>query len=199
MEPPQTRPLRQKYAREWCLPIKVDGFEKFQSDESLELIIAGPDHGLPTEAQTQKALGFLEHAEKHGPIILDALWTDIQGGDVDSGHWWHAGLEELNENYSTGYNDIDPIESTQDLAQSLVFNGVVMGHQHETAVEVSFSCEWEDEHGISVLVDDDRVIGLGYALDLEPFAGEPWPPKDNCPPVRDQPKMGSAAAGRGER
>lgn len=169
----------------WVMPLKVEGFDQFTVDEPPELEIEGPDEGLPTEAQCQKALEFLEHAGKLGPAILSALWTDIQGGDVDSGHWWHGGLEELNDNFIGALDDDGPIETIEDLAKSLSFGGIAIGLQHETAIEVCFYCDWEAEHGVSALVDGDRVIGLGYAYDLEPFEGEPWPPRDDRPPVRN--------------
>jgi len=125
----------------------------------------------PTDGQVTSALAFLKDAEAIAPRILDALWADINGNGPDSGMWWHGGgIEKINE--SGMYEEIgaEPVTSKEALLQTLEFAGVVVGiFDDPETIEVNFNPQWEEEHGVGVLIKNGEVVGLGYMMDAMPF------------------------------
>lgn len=165
---------------EWVISLPIPGFDVF-ADPPHRLCIIAPHQQAPTDAQAAAATELLVNGSVLGRAIPEALWADIRGQGLGSKHWWYGNLEELNDNLMPELGD-EPIETLEGLIESLTLESVVIGSQHETAVEVCFSCDWEDEHGVSALIKADRVIGLGYTYDLEAFPGEPWQPRDRPKP-----------------
>jgi len=138
----------------------------------------------PSEAQVAALLGFVQHSPKLASAVVETVWAVFSGDMKGSGYWWEGDLDQVNE--AAEYNeDAKPIESQADVRDSLLLMSIGIGYQHETAIEISFSPWWEEEHGVGVLVHEDRVLGIGYQLDVEPFdKSEPsWPKRGDGPVI----------------
>lgn len=148
--------------------------EDVENESSVEVMIHRiEDEDEPSEVQVQSLVEFIKHSPKLADAVIEVIWAGFQGKSP-TGYWWE--LDEVNE-YAEFDEEAKPIKSKGDVRHSLTLISVSVGYQHESAVEVSFSAWWEDEHGIGVLVHEDRVIGVGYQLSVEPFdKDEPsWP------------------------
>lgn len=98
--------------------------------------------------------------------VLDALWGDFMGVGPDSGYWWNNNLAEVNE--VLGWEGAS-VQAKEDLCKHFSLQFIRVGHQYETAVELCLKADWEEEHGVGVLVEGGKVVGIGYQLDVEPF------------------------------
>ena len=45
----------------------------------------------------------------------------------------------------------------------------VWAHEVEAEIMAQFRAAFEDEHGVGVLTDGKKVLGLGYSADVTPF------------------------------
>ncbi len=175
---------------QWVGMIEVPAwavYRQYRDDEDEERVVQGDakvllqfireeDDGIPSEAQVAAALSFVKHSPTLATAVVDAIWDDFNGEGPGSGYWWVNDLDQVNENAE--YDpDAKPIKSREDVRDSLMLMSVSVGYQHESAVEITFGPWWEEEHNLGVLVHEDKVIGLGYQLDVEPFGGDhpSWP------------------------
>ncbi len=128
-------------------------------------IHCGDDDVPPTDAQVAAALSLIEHEKALAAALPDALWADFMGEGPATGMWWHGDLAQVNEMMGCQEN----LETRDQLARHFSLQSVGVGYQHETAVELMLSTTWEEEHGVGVLVDNGKIIGIGYSLDVQPY------------------------------
>lgn len=130
----------------------------------------GEEDPPPSSKQIKAAQAFIRDADQIAPLILDALWADIEGTGPDSGMWWHGSLDEVNENGMFEEIGEQPVTDRESLRQSLVLSQIIIGREDDpSAVEVVFGTEWEAEHGVGVLIQGGKVSGFGYAGETDPF------------------------------
>lgn len=128
------------------------------------------DEATPSEEQIQALMTAIENAAYLSSVVIDALWDDLSGEGPDSGMWWHGDLESVNENGMFDLTGGTPITDQATLHQSLSLTGLIVGGDYGPGVvSFDFSCDWEEEHGISVLIENEEVIGIGYWGDAMTF------------------------------
>jgi len=129
------------------------------------LTICAENYSISTK-QVEAILAVRDAEARLVPSVLDALWNDFMGVGPDSGYWWHDNLAEVNE--VLGWEGAS-VQTKEDLYKHFALQFVRVGHQSETAVELCLVADWEEEHGVGVLVEGGKVVGIGYQLDVEPF------------------------------
>lgn len=126
----------------------------------------------PTGAAVELAVRVVDNQASLVERVRSALWADFNGDGPRSGMWWHGELDEINEDGFHGVDDDSLIEAESDLHQHLGRARVAIrdsNNDEPPIAEITFSASFELEHGIGVLDDGTRVIGIGYASSARPF------------------------------
>lgn len=132
----------------------------------------------PSDEAVALAVRIVEDQESFADRVRRGLWDDLVGNGPHSGMWWHGNLDDINAEAATfAPNDESAlIRTIDDLNQHLGTPQVLIRESEFGSggpiAEVTFSATFEDEHGISVLVDETGVIGLGYLGDAVPFGAD---------------------------
>jgi len=103
--------------------------------------------------------------------ISSAIWEDFSGGGPESGMWWHSHLEDVEDAYDSGLPALDG--PTAILAWMRPMEVIVrdsgVRSSKAPVIEITFAAAFEAEHSVGVLTDGVSILGIGYALDVEPF------------------------------
>lgn len=126
------------------------------SDGRVSLIFAPEGRGL--EALTPEQTSLISWFEKNEPSISDAAKTAII-------EW--CSPRSLDRMTRFNFDDDFPIiESDGDLRRNIGLHSINI-HQLDVDgvpyVGYEFGCEWEDEHGLGVLMHGTRVVEVGFA------------------------------------
>jgi hypothetical protein len=95
---------------------------------------------------------------------------DMTGKGPTTDYWWHDAMEDE----LTDILEEDGLpQSAEDLVQHLRFYGITMhekvhGYDGPLA-ELCFSSILEEEHGIGIVTDGERILGQGYQGDMALF------------------------------
>jgi len=123
---------------------------------------------------------FVEGSAVLAQEILGTIWSELCGNTNKANMWWSDGLDQINDDLKE--SQLSPVSSLGELATTLVVWQVIFGRCHENSIEVCLSPDWEEEHGLGVLVAGKRVIGMGSEGNVEPWdEDEPWPPWEGGP------------------
>jgi hypothetical protein len=161
----------------WTATVAAPAFDAFVYDSGM-----GPDRrptgrytlafeaenetDLPSAEAIAVAAAVLTNAAALVPVVTRGLWDDFTGVGPYSGMWWHGDLESVAE-------EMPPLEAPDDLRLVLRITGVHVRKPNyvrdREMVELRFDAAFEQEHGIGVLTDGQRVLGNGYAYDVSPF------------------------------
>lgn len=117
-------------------------------------------------------LSLRTHQQQVVSEIVRLLWESL----TDTGRYIPIGDMQAVTKTLTRQNIAAP-RSAEDLLPLLQLYGVsVEGHafeRDEPVIRLDFHAALEEEHGIGVLTDAQRVLGVGYACDVEPFDWKP--------------------------
>lgn len=123
----------------------------------------------PPAALIDLALQIVTQADKLVPQLTQALFDDITGRGPDSGNWWHNNLAEIRQTLDD--HELR-LKTPADLLRTLTFQTLrlldLSNHATPTA-ELTFHCLFEEEHGLSFLFSNHKILGIGYAGDVTPF------------------------------
>jgi hypothetical protein len=128
--------------------------------------------GPPLPAGVALAERILREPEMLLSPVTEALWDDFNGRGPDSGMWWHGKLDQVAEHVKD--NGLECPNSPKDLLKLLRLEGIWIVNHHDRfdspLAVLTFWALFEEEHGVGVLTDGDRVLGLGYSIEPEPFS-----------------------------
>ena len=133
---------------------------------------ADADADAPSDAEVALARRVLADPARLAQAVAAALWDDFGGRGPGSGMWWRDDLAAVAEAAGEG----DPPAGPADVPGLLRLNAIVVRESGGRPVaELAFWPAFEEEHGVGVLTDGERVLGLGYSGDAKPFGrgGEP--------------------------
>ena len=102
--------------------------------------------------------------------VTGALWDEFSGLGPETGHWWHGDLATVALHAEK--NGLPPLDSATALRSHMHGAGVdirAAANGRPAVAELRFEASFEPEHGVGVLTDGERVLGLGYSSDVEPF------------------------------
>ena len=97
--------------------------------------------------------------------IARSLWQDFQGKGRASGMWWHGDLDQVNENMD------EELATEKDIYSSMRLQSITVRREFgkKPLAELDFRAALELEHGVGILTDGKKVVGIGYALDVTPY------------------------------
>jgi hypothetical protein len=139
------------------------------------LFEADDEKGIPTEGEIAVARRTIDNHRQLVSEGIVALFKDILGKGPDSGMWWHSDIENVREMVSGRF--VGPHESSllepEDLhllmgKPSIVVQESGYGYDQPCAI-ICFEAIFEPEHGIGLLTDGNRILGIGYQMDVSPF------------------------------
>lgn len=126
------------------------------SDGTVELSFAPEGRG--SEPLTEQERNLLSWFERNEPRISEAVKAAVI-------QWCSPQSSERLEKFDFG-DDFPVISGDQDLRNNIGLHAL---HIHQLEVEgvpyvgYEFGCEWEDEHGLGVLMHGTRVAEVGFA------------------------------------
>src|SRR5207245_1320438 len=106
-------------------------------------------------------LKLLTNQQSMARQIVNALWEDFNGRGPRSGMWWHGNLEEVVE--SGAGHEPPPLESADALLGWMHPSGIVVRHsgirsEQSPIIEITCSAVFEDEHGVGILTDGEKIL-----------------------------------------
>jgi hypothetical protein len=126
-------------------------------------------------------LALRTHQQQVVSEIVRLLWASL----TDTGRYIPIGDRQAITETLTRQNIPAP-RSAEDLLPLLQLYGIsVQGHAFEgdePVIWLHFHAASEEEHGIGVLTDGQRVLGIGYAGDVQPFDWKPTKTKPRFGP-----------------
>lgn len=131
--------------------------KQFPSDGTVRLIFAPEGRGLEPLSQQEHAL--IAWFERNEPLVSQAVKTAI----ID---WCSPGNTHRKANFDFDDNEFPKIESESILRQQIGLHTI---HVHQTLngevpyLGYEFGCQWEEEHGLGVLMHGTRLVEVGFA------------------------------------
>jgi predicted DNA-binding WGR domain protein len=108
--------------------------------------------------------------------VIQALWDDFNGEGPDTGMYWHGDLDQVAEGLEMADDEASPPKKANDLFKlmscpTIAVHKEVDGYE-KPIVELSFGAAFEEEHGVGILTDGAKIIGIGYSYDVTPFESD---------------------------
>jgi len=148
---------------------KVFSFKPVYSSkvrDTFRLAFASTDPKMPPSqeeiALAQKIIGGLETI---GGLVSRALWDEFIG-DRKSRVWWGRNLMDVERMVADQAGVKIPLNEARDVLKALNLSEVVIRRETQVFAELSFYAAFEDEHGVGVLTDGERILGVGFENDV---------------------------------
>jgi hypothetical protein len=162
----------------WVNAVPVPAFKAFnfgakrlKSPDTRPLLITAnsPDE-LPSPAAVEIAKRVVENQAQLAGKVADALWADFSGTGPNSGMYWHGDLDQVVNGLESG----EAPRSAKDLFKLLRLTQIRVHRANVTNdtglyAELVFDAEFEEEHGVGILTDGSKILGIGYSGDMTPF------------------------------
>jgi hypothetical protein len=97
--------------------------------------------------------------------VVNALWEDFNGRGPDSGVWWRGNMKTIGKQFQAAR--LPPPKGPHDLLPALQLTGLSIFNEwwdHPAPIlYLDFHAAFEEEHGVSMLGDADRMLGMGFS------------------------------------
>jgi hypothetical protein len=135
----------------------------------------------PGEQMASLAATVLHNEGQLVPKVLEALWSDLNGRGPDSGMWWRGDLPNAYRggNWASAVHDsltgyeLPVPTGPEDLKKVLEPKDLTIRRHpslpEQWIAEFNFHAGFDVEHGVGVLTDGKRILGIGYASDASLF------------------------------
>jgi hypothetical protein len=174
----------------WARDIALPAFKPFRYDWggrlrtrsrfTLEFDADDENEGnIPTPSKRAIAIAqrTIRNQEMLADRVLNAVWKDLHGRGRETGMWWHGDLRTVDQRivevFENRKGKPDSLSSPEDL---YLLMGVTLIQIREStylyerpSATICFSAAFDDEHGVGVLTDGTRVLGIGYESDVTPY------------------------------
>jgi hypothetical protein len=165
---------------DWEGFVNVSSLEAFKWDRGdddhipdrfpLSFVTGDPPDDTPSVAAVELVLRFIAHQKEFVQAATQALWDDFTGVGPDTGMYWHGHLEEVTDEDG----ELPPPDGPESLLSWMYVDRIFVRNactndSGPLMIEVTFAARFEGEHGVGILTDGVRILGTGYALDVEPF------------------------------
>ena len=132
---------------------------------------------IPSKRAIAVAQRTIKNQESLATRIVKAVWNDLHGRGRDTGMWWHGDIRTINEQITGIFGGRkgkpQSLGKLDDLYLLLGVNKIRIresSYQCERPIAtVNFAAAFDDEHGVGVLTDGTRVLGIGYISDATPY------------------------------
>ena len=105
--------------------------------------------------------------------VTAALWEDFNGRGHESGMWWHGDVSQVGD-MMAGYGPKPA--SADELLKWMRLSSIAIrddaGGCDGIVAELDFHAAFEEEHGVGVLTNGERILGAGYIGDVTAYGFE---------------------------
>jgi len=162
----------------------LPGFKAFKWEESAKssgkykLSFEVEKGREPCAAAVEIALRIIENESKLPSLIVSNLWNEFNGRGKKSEMWWHGALDQVAENFQ--YGELPPPATAKDLLPVMRLDGIFIRESlysyKKPIAELTFSALFEEEHGVGILTDGNKILGNGYSCQTSLYE----PPADSA-------------------
>lgn len=173
----------------WSRKLELPAFNRFRyvwgggqrASATVELSFVAEDAGddRPEEPNGDCIhLANLIIANQHAlnELLLEAVWQDLNGLGPSSGMWWHGDWPTIREMIRSGWKHAPPpppLDSKDDLYSHLgnlrIYINDDNRNQLPGCARFAFDSAIDPEHGVGVLCDGRKILGVGYSYDSTPY------------------------------
>lgn len=151
----------------WTGEVRSPVFKRFKDSESgIEFELDGENlvDSLP-DRLVDLAVQIINNATQLVELGLQALFDDLYGRGSNSGMWWHGNLEMVCESLGKTLAE-NPIESPERLYGLLgnpsIYVQTSCYRYDAPCAEFGFASDIDPEHGVGIVTDGHKIIGIGY-------------------------------------
>ena len=162
----------------WAADVSAPAFQAFDYsgggyDNAVEgmyrLEFQIEEEQTPSDEMTSLAAKVLMNQEKLAADVANLIWDQFNGRGPHSGMWWYGDMKSVTE----WLDDEVELTSAGDIYELMALSSIMLhpeihGYQGPV-VELCFHARFEKEHGVGVLTDGERIVGVGYMADPNPF------------------------------
>jgi len=132
---------------------------------------------LPSNDAQKVALQVIQNHNELSSCIVQALWQDMHNQGSGSGMWWNGDIETIERNIAEATkNKLRALRAPETLYKCLGANSVLIRESmylyEKPSATFLFQAAFDTEHGLGILSDGGRVIGIGYQSSVGPFFEE---------------------------
>lgn len=173
----------------WSRDLELPGFDRFRyvwgggarARGTVKLSFNSEDEGddrpaEPSEHSIQLANLIIANQHALNDIVLDAVWQDLNGLGPRSIMWWHGDWRTIREMIQLGWKrkpPAPPIDSKDDLYLHMgnmrIYLDEDNGNYPRELALLAFDSAIDPEHGVGVLTDGRKILGVGYSSDVVPY------------------------------
>ena len=171
---------------DWITKVKLPSFKRFTYREfgrncgraSLQLSFSPVEFDskdLPSKPAITVALRIIRNQDSLAEKVEKSIWQDINGRGRGTGMWWHGGLPDFDQTFSEPFgSDLKRILQSRESVRCVIGEPRVCVVESVSGFErpcakLSFSAAFDPEHGVGVLTDGNRILGIGYGYDVGPY------------------------------
>ncbi|MEM6561392.1 MAG: hypothetical protein AAF656_07310, partial [Planctomycetota bacterium] len=96
-----------------------------------------------------------------GQTLRRGVWDEFTGAEPQGRYWWSGQLDQVNSLFEK------PLSGPDDLIDHLdphtLFVTEDFHGDEQLVAGFHCSCDFEEEHGLDILTDGQRVLGTGYS------------------------------------
>ncbi len=109
--------------------------------------------------------------------VLNAVWEDLNGRGPDTGMWWHGDRHTIHEAIHSEWRSTPPpLDAKQDLYKLMGRACIYVKPNHQDYKRIcsliAFDSAIAPGHGIGVLCDGQRILGVGYSYCVSLYRNE---------------------------
>ena len=155
----------------WMCEFEHPKFSVLNGSRSVRLMFeVNDENDVPSEKNILIASNTLSNIETLLDEGVNVLFRDFHGQGPDSGMWWHDDIDYVQEilsDYSSSLTTADDLYTLLS-TPSIVVQETGYGYDNPCAI-IGFESPIEEEHGIGLLTDGQKILGTGYRMGVEVF------------------------------
>lgn len=136
-----------------------------------ELMFDCPKGGEPSGSAVEIALRVIANQSNLPSLITSTLWEEFNGRGPKSEMWWYGDIDTVAKVF--GYDNRSTPAGPDALLPVMRLTGLTVRESlyeyKKPIAELTFSALFEEEHGIGILTDGNKILGTGYACDVLPY------------------------------
>lgn len=173
----------------WSRQLELPAFNRFRyawgggqtPQATVKLCFVSEDLGddrpvEPTGDSIQLANLIIANQHKLNALLLEAVWQDLNGLGPSSEMWWHGDWPTIREMIQSGWKRAlppPPLDAKEDLYLHMGNMRICInegdGNYPPGCARFAFDSAIDPEHGVGVLSDGRKILGVGYSYDVCPY------------------------------